>query len=37
MTKLYPVTIGSRVPLQQVTAGEVTEGAGFILYSQQAA
>ena len=37
MTKLYPVTRGSRVPLPQLTAGEVTEGAGFILYSQKAA
>jgi hypothetical protein len=37
MTKLYPVTRGSRVPLPQVTAGEITEGAGFILYSQKAA
>jgi hypothetical protein len=37
MTKLYPVTPGARVPIAQLTAGEVTEGSGFILYSQKVA
>jgi hypothetical protein len=37
MIKLYAVRSGSRVPLSQVTAGEVTEGSGFILYSQKVA
>jgi len=36
MTSLYPVT-GEGVPLRQVTAGRVTEGSGFIFYSQKAA
>jgi hypothetical protein len=35
MTKLYPVELGSRIPLAHVTAGEVTEGSGFIFYSQK--
>jgi hypothetical protein len=33
MTRLYQVN-GTGVPLQQVTAGGVTEGAGFVFYSQ---
>jgi hypothetical protein len=37
MTKLYPVTPGAPVPIAQLTAGEVTEGSGFILYSQKVA
>jgi hypothetical protein len=37
MTRLYAVRPGARVPLSQVTAGEVTEGSGFILYSQKVA
>jgi hypothetical protein len=36
MTALYPVTPGSQVPIPQVTAGQITEGSGFLLYSQQA-
>jgi hypothetical protein len=36
MTSLYPVA-GEDVPLRQVTAGRVTEGSGFIFYSQKAA
>lgn len=35
MTKLYPVTTPS--PVHQVTAGQVTEGSGFIFYSRKAA
>jgi hypothetical protein len=34
MTKLYP---GAGIPIAQVTAGEVTEGSGFIIYSQKVA
>jgi len=34
MIRLCPVH-GSGVPLQQVTAGGVTEGAAFVFYSQQ--
>ena len=37
MVGLYPVTPGSRVPVAQLTAGQVTEGSGFILYSQKMA
>lgn len=37
MTKLYPVRPGARIPIAQVTAGEVTEGSGFIIYSQKVA
>jgi hypothetical protein len=35
MTRLYPV-LGREggVPLGQVTAGDITEGAGFVFYSQ---
>ena len=33
MTRLYQVN-GAGVPLQQVTAGGVTEGAGFVFYSR---
>ena len=35
MTRLYPV-LGRQggIPLRQVTAGDVTEGAGFVFYSQ---
>jgi hypothetical protein len=36
MTNLYPVSPGSRVPINQLTAGELS-GSGFILYSQTAA
>ena len=36
MTKLYPVTEGP-IPIGQVTAGEVTEGSGFVFHSQQVA
>jgi len=36
MTNLYPVAPGSRVPVQQLSAGELT-GSGFILYSRKAA
>jgi hypothetical protein len=37
MTRLYPVP-GQQggIPLSQVTAGGVTEGAGFVFYSQPA-
>ncbi len=37
MTALYPVSPGSHIPIQQVTAGQVTEGSGFLLYSQKVA
>jgi hypothetical protein len=37
MTRLYAVKPGSHIPLSQVTAGEITEGSGFILYSQKVA
>jgi len=37
MIGLYPVTPGARVPVQQLTAGQLTEGSGFILYSQKVA
>jgi len=33
MTRLYQVN-GNGVPLQQVTAGGVTEGAGYVFYSR---
>lgn len=33
MTRLYPVPPGG-APLNQVTAGGITEGAGFVFYSQ---
>jgi hypothetical protein len=33
MTQLYPVLNGG-VPLQRITAGGITEGAGFVFYSQ---
>ena len=33
MTRLYPVP-PSGAPLNQVTAGGITEGAGFVFYSQ---
>ena len=36
MTKLYPVTDGP-VPIGQVTAGEITEGSGFVFHSQMVA
>ena len=36
MTNLYPVSLGSRVPINQLNAGELS-GSGFILYSQKAA
>jgi hypothetical protein len=36
MTSLYTVA-GEGVPLRQVTAGRVTDGSGFIFYSQKAA
>ena len=36
MTNLYPVSPGSRVPINQLNAGELS-GSGFILYSQAAA
>jgi hypothetical protein len=35
MTRLYPLMgPGGGVPLKQVTAGGITEGAGFVFYSQ---
>ncbi len=35
MTRLYPVlTREGGVPLSQVAAGDVTDGAGFVFYSQ---
>ncbi len=35
MTRLYPMTTpGGGVPLRQVTAGGITEGSGFVFYSQ---
>ncbi|MFZ0036251.1 MAG: hypothetical protein WAK91_02435 [Candidatus Acidiferrales bacterium] len=34
MTRLYPVRDGARVPVAHVTAGQIAEGSGFILYSQ---
>jgi len=35
MTRLYPVlTREGGIPLSQVTAGGVTDGAGFVFYSQ---
>jgi hypothetical protein len=35
MIRLYPVlSRAGGVPLQQVTAGGITEGAGFVFYSQ---
>ncbi len=37
MTKLYPVGPGARMPISQITAGEVTEGSGFLLYSRNVA
>ncbi len=37
MTFLYPLAPGSTgVPVAQVTAGDVTEGGGFVLYSRRA-
>lgn len=36
MTNLYSVPRGSRIPINQLTAGELS-GSGFILYSQAAA
>jgi len=36
MTNLYPVSLGSRIPINQLNAGELS-GSGFILYSQKAA
>lgn len=36
MTHLYPVPGGhGGIPLKQVTAGRITEGAGFVFYSQK--
>ena len=36
MTFLYPVAPGKAgVPVAQVTAGDVTEGGGFVLYSRR--
>jgi len=36
MTFLYPVPAGSGgVPVAQVTAGDVSEGGGFVLYSRR--
>ncbi len=38
MTFLYPVTTpGAGIPLSQITAGDVSEGSGFIFYSKAAA
>jgi hypothetical protein len=37
MIGLYPVTPGARMPIRQLTAGQVNEGSGFILYSQKVA
>jgi len=37
MTRLYPVAGPSGVPLNVVTAGSVSEGSAFVLYSRQAA
>jgi hypothetical protein len=36
MTSLYPVAGPDGVPISQVTAGQVTEGGGFVFYSQKA-
>jgi hypothetical protein len=36
ITNLYPVSTGSRIPINQLTAGDLS-GSGFILYSQKAA
>jgi hypothetical protein len=36
MTSLYPVAGPDGVPLPHVTAGRVTEGGGFVFYSQKA-
>jgi len=36
MTNLYPVAgPGGGVPISQLAAGEVTEGSGFVFYSQR--
>jgi len=35
MTRMYRVVSREGVPLNQVTAGGVTEGAGFLFYSQR--
>jgi hypothetical protein len=37
MTKLYPVEGPGGSPLHTVTAGSVSEGSAFVLYSQRAA
>lgn len=37
MTRLYPVSGPGGVPLNQVAAGQITEGSAFVLYSQRAA
>jgi hypothetical protein len=37
MTKLYPVSGPGGAPLHQVTAGQITEGSAFVLYSRRAA
>ena len=37
MTKLYPVSGPDGTPLSTVTAGEVSEGSAFVLYSRRAA
>jgi hypothetical protein len=37
MTRFYPARPGARIPIQQVTAGPISEGSGFILYSQMVA
>ncbi len=34
MIRLYPVRDGARVPVAHVTAGQIAEGSGFVLYSQ---
>jgi hypothetical protein len=37
MTKLYPVAGPDGTPLSTITAGEVSEGSAFVLYSRRAA
>lgn len=34
MTHLYPVSGNQGLPLNQIVAGSITEGAGFLFYSQ---
>jgi len=34
MTEFHPLTPGNRERITQVSAGQITEGSGFLLYSQ---